>query len=109
LTPIGVRDPSEIESGVTEFVRSPNGGLIVTAGGPVIVHRAHIVATAARHRLPTVYWNRMYVAGGGGLIDCPLVALSGHPNGAEQCPLSRANRTGAPAKANMRTSTITAL
>jgi putative tryptophan/tyrosine transport system substrate-binding protein len=65
LTPIGVRDPAEIESGVAEFVRSPNGGLIVTAGGPVIVHREQIIATAARHRLPTVYWNRMYVAGGG--------------------------------------------
>src|SRR5262245_21606934 len=69
LTPIGVRDPAEIESGVAEFVRSPNGGLIVTAGGPVIVHRERIVATAARHRLPTVYWNRMYVAGGGGLMS----------------------------------------
>jgi putative ABC transport system substrate-binding protein len=65
LTPIGVRNAGEIERGVAEFARSSNSGLIVTAGGPVIVHRERIIATAATHRLPAVYWNRMYVAGGG--------------------------------------------
>ena len=65
LTPIGVRNAGEIERGVAEFARSPNSGLIVTAGGPVIVHRERIIATAATHRLPAVYWNRMYPAGGG--------------------------------------------
>jgi putative ABC transport system substrate-binding protein len=65
LTPIGVRNAGEIDRGVAEFARSSNSGLIVTAGGPVIVHRERIIATAATHRLPTVYWNRMYVAGGG--------------------------------------------
>src|SRR5262245_25434123 len=65
LTPIGVRDASEIERGVAEFVGSPNSGLIVTAGGPVIVHRESIIASAATYRLPAVYWNRMYVASGG--------------------------------------------
>ena len=28
-------------------------------------HRKLFIALAARHRLPTVYWNRMYVADGG--------------------------------------------
>jgi putative tryptophan/tyrosine transport system substrate-binding protein len=65
LTPIGVRDPGEIERGVAEFARSPNVGLIVTAGGPVIVHRALIIALATQHRLPAVYFNRMYPVGGG--------------------------------------------
>jgi putative ABC transport system substrate-binding protein len=65
LTPIGVRSPDEIERGVAEFARSPNGGLIVTAGGPVIVHRELIISLAARHRLPAVYWNRMYPAASG--------------------------------------------
>jgi putative ABC transport system substrate-binding protein len=65
LTPIGVRNAGEIERGVAEFARSSNSGLIVTAGGPVIVHRERIIATAATYRLPAVYWNRMYVAGGG--------------------------------------------
>jgi putative tryptophan/tyrosine transport system substrate-binding protein len=65
LTPIGVRNVGEIERGLAEFARSPNSGLIVTSGGPVIIHRQRIIATAAIHRLPAVYWNRMYVAGGG--------------------------------------------
>jgi putative ABC transport system substrate-binding protein len=65
LTPIGVRNAGEIERGVAEFARLSNSGLIVTAGGPVIVHRERIITMAATHRLPAVYWNRMYVAGGG--------------------------------------------
>jgi putative tryptophan/tyrosine transport system substrate-binding protein len=65
LTPISVRDPGEIERSVAEFARSPNSGLIVTAGGPVIVHRALIISLAAKHRLPAVYFNRMYPVASG--------------------------------------------
>jgi putative ABC transport system substrate-binding protein len=32
LTPVNVRDPGEIERAISAFARSPNGGLIVTAG-----------------------------------------------------------------------------
>jgi ABC-type uncharacterized transport system substrate-binding protein len=65
LIPIDVRDPGQIERAVAEFARGSNGGLIVTAGGLTIVHRELIITLAARHRLPAVYWNRMYVTGGG--------------------------------------------
>ena len=65
LSPVNVRDAGEIERAVTAFARSSNGGLIVVAGGLVIVHRELIIALAARHRLPAVYFNRMYVTGGG--------------------------------------------
>jgi putative ABC transport system substrate-binding protein len=65
LFPIGLRDASEIERGIAEFARAPNGGLIVPASRPAIVHRALIIALAARHRLPAVYFNRMYVPDGG--------------------------------------------
>jgi putative ABC transport system substrate-binding protein len=65
LTPISVRDPGEIERGINEFARSQNGGLIVTAGGPVIVHRAVILSLVEKHRLPAAYFNRMYPAAGG--------------------------------------------
>jgi putative ABC transport system substrate-binding protein len=65
LIPIDVRDPGEIERAITEFARGSNGGLIVTAGGLVVVHRELIIKLAARHGLPAVYWNRMYVTGGG--------------------------------------------
>jgi putative ABC transport system substrate-binding protein len=65
LSPINVSSPDQIERAVSEFARGSNAGLIVTAGGVVIVHRKLFIALAARHRLPTVYWNRMYVADGG--------------------------------------------
>ena len=59
------RDASEIERDVTAFARSPNGGLIVTAGGPAFLDRNLIIALAARHKLPAIYFDRAFVAAGG--------------------------------------------
>jgi putative ABC transport system substrate-binding protein len=59
------RDASEIERAITAFARSSNGGLIVTAGGPLLLHRDLIITLAARHKLPTVYFDRSFVAAGG--------------------------------------------
>ena len=36
VSSFNMRDASEIERAVTAFARSPNGGLIVTAGGPAL-------------------------------------------------------------------------
>jgi putative tryptophan/tyrosine transport system substrate-binding protein len=66
LAPIGVRDAGEIEHAITAFARGSSGGLIVV--GPISSvqrHRDLIVALAARHRLPAVYPNRVFVTGGG--------------------------------------------
>ena len=66
LTPVGVRDPGEIERAVAAFARSPNGGLIMV--GPlssVQRHRDLIIALAARHRLPAVYSHSIFVTSGG--------------------------------------------
>jgi putative tryptophan/tyrosine transport system substrate-binding protein len=60
-----VRDPSEIRPAVEAFARSPNGGLIVTASALAVRHRALIVALAAKLKLPTVYFDRPFVAAGG--------------------------------------------
>jgi putative ABC transport system substrate-binding protein len=65
LSPVDMRDAGEIERGVAAFARGLNGGLIVTGGALAIVHRELIIALAARHRLPTVFPGRFYVAGGG--------------------------------------------
>jgi putative ABC transport system substrate-binding protein len=59
------RDASEIERAVTIFAREPNGGLIMTAGGPTLVHRDLVIALAARLKLPAVYFDRAFVSGGG--------------------------------------------
>jgi putative tryptophan/tyrosine transport system substrate-binding protein len=50
---------------ITAFARSPNGGLIMTAGGPALVHRDLIITLAARHKLPAVYFDRAFVTAGG--------------------------------------------
>ena len=65
LSPIGVRDASEIEGAVTSFAREPNSGLIVLASPLSIVQRKLIISLAARHRLPAVYGLRFFVVDGG--------------------------------------------
>jgi putative ABC transport system substrate-binding protein len=65
VTPIDVRDPAEIERAIVSIAGSPNGGLVVTASGPAVAQRDLIIALAARHKLPAVYWQRHFVAAGG--------------------------------------------
>ena len=65
VSPIDIRDTSEIERALKEFARSADGGLIVTSSGLANVHRQLILTLAARHRLPAVYSNRVFVTGGG--------------------------------------------
>jgi putative tryptophan/tyrosine transport system substrate-binding protein len=65
LTPINVRDAAEIERAVTAFVRSGDGGLIVTTSALVLAHRNLIITLADRRKLPAVYYARFYVTNGG--------------------------------------------
>jgi putative ABC transport system substrate-binding protein len=65
LSPIDVRDAGEIERAVSAFARSANGGLIVTGSPLAAVHRELIVMLAARHKLPAVYFRRLFVNDGG--------------------------------------------
>ena len=65
LSPINVRDAGEIERAIAAFARSSNGGLILTASGLAFVHRDLIIALAARHKLPTIYYYRIFVSAGG--------------------------------------------
>jgi putative ABC transport system substrate-binding protein len=65
LTPINVRDATEIEQNVIRFARSADGGLIVTTSASVLAHRDLIITLAARHKLPAVYYARFYVTNGG--------------------------------------------
>jgi putative ABC transport system substrate-binding protein len=59
------RDASEIERAVTAFAQTPNGGLIVTAGGPALINRDLVITLAAQHKLPAVYFDRAFVTAGG--------------------------------------------
>jgi putative tryptophan/tyrosine transport system substrate-binding protein len=65
LRAVDVRDAGEIERAIAAFAQGSNGGLIVTGSPAATFHRELIIALAARHRLPAVYNNRHYAAGGG--------------------------------------------
>jgi putative ABC transport system substrate-binding protein len=65
VTPASMGDASGIERAVATLARLPNGGLIVTPGAPTILYRDLIIKLAAEHRLPTVYYERNFVAAGG--------------------------------------------
>jgi putative ABC transport system substrate-binding protein len=65
VTAINASDEKEIERGIEASARSPNGGLIVTASASNLGNRKLIVALAARHRLPAVYFQRAFVTEGG--------------------------------------------
>jgi ABC-type uncharacterized transport system substrate-binding protein len=60
-----VRKPEDIEPAVAGWAREPNGGLIVAPDPATITQRDHIVALAARYRLPTVYPFRFFLTDGG--------------------------------------------
>ena len=64
VSSIGVRE-SEIERAVTAFAGSSNRGLIMTPTPYTAPVRKLIIALAARHKLPTVYYQRYLVAAGG--------------------------------------------
>jgi ABC-type uncharacterized transport system substrate-binding protein len=65
VIPVGLHDTNEIERAVSVFARSPNGGLIVTAGAATVQHSNLIVTLAARHKLPSVYNERSFTTAGG--------------------------------------------
>jgi putative ABC transport system substrate-binding protein len=65
INPINMRDADEIERAIAAFARTPNGGLIVAAGGRTLLHRELIITLAARHKLPAVYSSQSFVAAGG--------------------------------------------
>src|SRR4029453_2790810 len=65
VNPINTRNAQEIERDVAAFARSPKGGLIITASGAAIRFRELIIALAARHKLPAVYWASFFVPSSG--------------------------------------------
>ena len=65
VKPVNVLDAGEIERTVAASARSSNGGLIVTASAWAQRHRELLITLAARHKLPAVYFDRVFVAAGG--------------------------------------------
>jgi putative ABC transport system substrate-binding protein len=65
VTPVNLRDAPEIERALADFARTSNGGLIVTGSALSNVHHKLIITLAARHKLPAIYFERSFSAGGG--------------------------------------------
>jgi ABC-type uncharacterized transport system substrate-binding protein len=65
ILPHPVRDAGAIERAIETFAAQPNGGLILPPGALMVGHRDLIISLAARHRLPSIFPFRYYVAGGG--------------------------------------------
>ena len=65
LVPSPIENAADIERVIESFARAANGGLVVLPDNTAITHRDLIIALAARHRLPAVYFNRLFVAAGG--------------------------------------------
>ncbi|MGC1748432.1 MAG: ABC transporter substrate-binding protein, partial [Pseudolabrys sp.] len=64
VKPINASNASETERAIAVFASQPNGGLIVTASALTITHRELINTLAAKHKLPAVVPNRVYMTGG---------------------------------------------
>lgn len=58
VDPISLVNADEMETALTAFARSPNGGLIATGSALTVVRRDLIIELAARYRLPAVYYDR---------------------------------------------------
>src|SRR5262249_58769796 len=56
---------AEMGRAVAALARAPSGGLIAPGGGRIRFHRDLIVKLAPRHKLPAVYYDRVFVDSGG--------------------------------------------
>jgi putative ABC transport system substrate-binding protein len=66
LVPTAIENvDADIERAIAAFAAAPDGGLLVVPDPTPTLHRALIIALAARHRLPAVYPFRLFVAAGG--------------------------------------------
>ena len=60
-----IRDAAGIERAVAGMAEQPNGGILVAPDLTAFLHRAHLVALAARDRVPAIYSNAVYTEAGG--------------------------------------------
>jgi putative ABC transport system substrate-binding protein len=62
---LNARNLSDLDSAFTTLVQRRAGGLIVTSDAFLLGHRDKIIALAARHRVPAIYFLREFAADGG--------------------------------------------
>jgi putative ABC transport system substrate-binding protein len=65
LSTVAVRSPTDIEDAIAALGRQPNAGLIVMVDSFMVVHRKVAIMSAARHKVPAVYFASFNVRDGG--------------------------------------------
>ena len=65
LIAINPREAGEVERAIAAFARTPNGGLITTSSALAVIRRDLIIGLAAKHKLPAIYYRRLFAASGG--------------------------------------------
>lgn len=80
--PVDVKDPHNIERGITSFARENNGGLVITASTFATLHRDLIISLAAQYQLPAIYPSPFFVTNGG-LISLGAVFLDQYRRAAD--------------------------
>jgi putative ABC transport system substrate-binding protein len=60
-----VASDANIEVAMTDFARRPGGGLVAIPDSFTGEHREHVIAQAARNRLPTLFSNVVSTSNGG--------------------------------------------
>jgi putative ABC transport system substrate-binding protein len=60
-----IRDIADIEHAIKALAEQPNGGVFFLPDVTLFPLRVQIASIVARHRVPAIYTDRIYVAGGG--------------------------------------------
>jgi ABC-type uncharacterized transport system substrate-binding protein len=68
-----VDDMPGLESLIATSAREPGSGFVVIPDAFTIQHRVEIIALAARHRVPAVYWSRSFTEVGGLISYGPYI------------------------------------
>jgi len=74
-TPLPLHDPSEIDDAVRGYSGSPAGGLIGLADSFLVINRATVIASTAKHRVPMIYPFRYFTDAGGLMAYGPALEV----------------------------------
>jgi putative ABC transport system substrate-binding protein len=63
--PLDIQFPDGVEPAFAEAVRLKANAVVIISDGATIVHRGELGSAALKHRLPTIFANKVYLEGGG--------------------------------------------
>jgi putative ABC transport system substrate-binding protein len=69
LQSLKVEGPDDLMTAFSQMQKNRAEALIVSSSALFYVHRARLVELAAKHRLPTIYYQSEFVVGSGGLMS----------------------------------------